>query len=224
MSPGILRNDPALFRTIIVPSLIKMVDKTNYSSLKNQCRIPQWITETEILTFLKTQIAVKQQKCRNLYLWGRIYTETVATALTMKLNAKSTIIAKSEKILFPCTRSVNALKKTMSNMKELQPFCTSINETKELEEMTSSKLDQRTRKRSRHNRALKILFFEIIHGLRNPQGKRKRGRPKNSWRRDMEKEMKVLGKNWKELQQLAEKRRLWRLFVDGPCSNLEPRA
>ena len=36
--------------------------------------------------------------------------------------------------------------------------------------------------------------------------------------------MKVLGKNWKELQQLAEKRRLWRLFVDGPCSNLEPRA
>ena len=58
----------------------------------------------------------------------------------------------------------------------------------------------------------------------NPQGKRKRGRPKNSWRRDTEKEMKILGKNWKELQQLAEKRRLWRLFVDGPCSNLEPRA
>ena len=58
----------------------------------------------------------------------------------------------------------------------------------------------------------------------NPQGKRKRGRPKNSWRRDTEKEMKALGKNWKELQQLAEKRRLWRLFVDGPCSNLEPRA
>ena len=58
----------------------------------------------------------------------------------------------------------------------------------------------------------------------NPQGKRKRGRPKNSWRRDTEKEMKVFGKNWKELQQLAEKTRLWRLFVDGPCSNLEPRA
>ena len=53
--------------------------------------------------------------------------------------------------------------------------------------------------------------------------KRKRGRPKNSWRRDTEKEMKVLGKNWKELQQLAEKRRLWRLFFDGPCSNMEPR-
>lgn len=36
-----------------------------------------------------------------------------------------------------------------------------------------------------------------------------------------EREMKVLGKNWKELQQLAEKRRQWRQFVDGPCSNLE---
>ena len=58
----------------------------------------------------------------------------------------------------------------------------------------------------------------------NPQGKRKRGRPKNSGRRDTEKEMKVLGKNWKELQQLAEKRRLWSLFVDGPGSNLEPGA
>ena len=34
----------------------------------------------------------------------------------------------------------------------------------------------------------------------------------------------VLRKSWKELQHLAEKRRLWRLFVDGPCSNLEPRA
>ncbi|PFX25640.1 LINE-1 retrotransposable element ORF2 protein [Stylophora pistillata] len=58
----------------------------------------------------------------------------------------------------------------------------------------------------------------------NPQGKRKRGRPKNTWRRDTEKEMKALGKNWKELQQLAEKRRQWRQFVDGPCSNLEPGA
>ena len=58
-----------------------------------------------------------------------------------------------------------------------------------------------------------------------PSGRMTRQRQsQNSWRRDTEKEMKVLGKNWKELQQLAEKRRLWTLFVDGPCSNLEPRA
>ena len=120
------------------------MDRTNYSSLKNQCRIPQWIADTEILTFLKTRIVVKQLKCRNLCLRERIYAETVATTFT---------------------RSVNALKKTMSNMKALQRFCTSINETKELQEMTSSELDQRTRKRSRRNRALKILFFEIIHGV-----------------------------------------------------------
>ena len=40
----------------------------------------------------------------------------------------------------------------------------------------------------------------------------------------MDKEMKVLGKNWKELEHLAEKRHQWRQFVDGPCSNLEPGA
>ena len=48
--------------------------------------------------------------------------------------------------------------------------------------------------------------------------------PSRRMTRQRQKEMKVLGKNWKELQQLAEKRRLWMLFVDGPCSNLEPRA
>ena len=31
---------------------------------------------------------------------------------------------------------------------------------------------------------------------RNPQGKRKRGRPRNSWRRDTEAELKQQGTNW----------------------------
>ena len=32
----------------------------------------------------------------------------------------------------------------------------------------------------------------------NPQGQRKRGRPRNSWRRDLETETKKIGHSWKE--------------------------
>ena len=94
--------------------------------------------------------------------------------------------------------------------------------TNEAEEATKEEFYNALQSLIARQRPSNSITRQALHW--NPQGKRKRGRPKNSWRRDTEKEMKVLGKNWKELQQLAEKRRLWRLFVDGPCSNLEPRA
>ena len=34
----------------------------------------------------------------------------------------------------------------------------------------------------------------------NPQGKRKRGRPRNTWRREMGPEMHYSGHRWKELE------------------------
>jgi len=53
----------------------------------------------------------------------------------------------------------------------------------------------------------------------NPQGKRKRGRPKNTWRRDVEAEMKSWGYNWNTLERLAQDRTRWRKeIVDGLCS------
>ena len=52
----------------------------------------------------------------------------------------------------------------------------------------------------------------------NPQGKRKRGRPRNTWRRDMESEVKKMGYTWREIDTMAQ-RRIWRrALVDGPCS------
>ena len=57
------------------------------------------------------------------------------------------------------------------------------------------------------------------HALRwNLQGKRKRGRPRNTWRRDTEKEMNALGYKWRDLEELAKHRGRWRAFVNGPCS------
>ena len=52
----------------------------------------------------------------------------------------------------------------------------------------------------------------------NSQGKRKRGRPRNSWRRDTEAELKQQGTNWIGAARLAQNRVRWRGVVDGLCS------
>ena len=51
----------------------------------------------------------------------------------------------------------------------------------------------------------------------NPQGKRKRGRPKNTWRRDLEADAKQTGCTWRELERIAQDRGRWRTVVDGLC-------
>ena len=53
---------------------------------------------------------------------------------------------------------------------------------------------------------------------RNPPGKRKRGRPRNSWRRDTEAELKQQGTNWSGMARAAQNRVRWRGVVDGLCS------
>ena len=47
----------------------------------------------------------------------------------------------------------------------------------------------------------------------NPQGKRKRGRTRNTWRRDLEADTKRLGHTWKQLESLAGDRDAWRTLV-----------
>ncbi|VDP43472.1 unnamed protein product [Schistosoma margrebowiei] len=52
----------------------------------------------------------------------------------------------------------------------------------------------------------------------NPQGQRKRGKPKNTLRREMEIDMRKMNKNWMELEKEAQDRVSWRMLVDGLCS------
>nr|KAG5699276.1 hypothetical protein BaRGS_000478 [Batillaria attramentaria] len=52
----------------------------------------------------------------------------------------------------------------------------------------------------------------------NPQGKRKRGRPRNSWRRDTEAELYKQGTNWTGVARIVQNRVRWRRVVDGLCS------
>ena len=49
----------------------------------------------------------------------------------------------------------------------------------------------------------------------NPQGSRGRGRPRETWRRCMEREMKDIGMTWVALSKKAQDRDVWRSFVCG---------
>ena len=51
----------------------------------------------------------------------------------------------------------------------------------------------------------------------NPQGKRRRGRPKQTWRRSVHNEALEEGKSWGEVKKLARNRIRWRRFVDALC-------
>ena len=49
------------------------------------------------------------------------------------------------------------------------------------------------------------------HALRwNPQAKRSRGRPRNSWRRTVDDEVGKAGYTWRGLEKLAQNRSRWR--------------
>ena len=52
----------------------------------------------------------------------------------------------------------------------------------------------------------------------NPQGKRKRGRPRNSWKRDTEEELRLQRNNWGGIAKAAQNRvQRWRGVTDGLC-------
>jgi len=51
--------------------------------------------------------------------------------------------------------------------------------------------------------------------LWNPQGNKKRGRPRNRWRRSV---IKEAGRSWNELRFLAADRQKWKGLIDNLCS------
>jgi hypothetical protein len=49
----------------------------------------------------------------------------------------------------------------------------------------------------------------------NPQGYRRRGRPRRTWRRTIEDEIRGTGKSWNEVKGIAGDRNAWKLFMDA---------
>ncbi|XP_030748908.1 uncharacterized protein LOC115876993 [Sitophilus oryzae] len=52
----------------------------------------------------------------------------------------------------------------------------------------------------------------------NPQGKRKQGRPAQTWRRSILDELQQVGSTWKEAKTTAKNRTRWRAFTEALCS------
>ena len=52
----------------------------------------------------------------------------------------------------------------------------------------------------------------------NSQGHRRRGRPKRTWRRTVEEEIRNTGISWNEVKGIAGDRNAWKLFMDALCS------
>ena len=51
-----------------------------------------------------------------------------------------------------------------------------------------------------------------------PQGMRKRGRPKITWRRYVEAELRDAGLTWETASKQAKDRQKWRSLVEPPCT------
>ena len=96
--------------------------------------------------------------------------------------------------------------------------------------ISNSELWEKTQQRPVEEEIRRRRWAWIGHSLRkpvtsttrqaltwNPQGKRRRGRPRNTWRRDLQADTRKMGYTWNQLERMAQDRGLWRSVVDGLC-------
>lgn len=96
------------------------------------------------------------------------------------------------------------------------------------EKISNEDLWQRTQQRPIAEEIVRRRWGWLGHTLRkpsnnitrqsltwNPQGKRKRGRPRNTWRRDLDKDVAETGMGWRQVVVAAQDRRRWRYVVNG---------
>jgi hypothetical protein len=57
----------------------------------------------------------------------------------------------------------------------------------------------------------------------NPQGYRRRDRPKRTWGRTIEDEIRNKGRLWNEVKEIAGGRNTWKFFMDALCSTCSKR-
>jgi len=57
----------------------------------------------------------------------------------------------------------------------------------------------------------------------NPQGYRRRGGPKRTWRRTIEDEIRSTRRSWNEVKEIVGDRNAWKLFTDAICSTRSER-
>jgi hypothetical protein len=97
--------------------------------------------------------------------------------------------------------------------------------------ITNEELWRITHQRSIENQIKRRKWNLIGHTLRketgalektaldwNPRGYRRRGRPKRTWRRKIEDEIRSTRRSWNEVKGIAGDSNAWKLFMDALCS------
>ena len=155
---------------------------------------------------------------------------------------KSRVIGKTTKIRLFNTNVKSVLlygaetwRMNNTTLKRIQTFVNQclrkILEIQWMDKVSNKDLWERTNQVQIEIEILKRRWGLLVHTLRkpntnvtrqaltwNPQGKRKRGRPKNTWRRDLEADITQTGLSWKQLERIAQDRSRWREVVHGLCS------
>ena len=96
--------------------------------------------------------------------------------------------------------------------------------------ITTKELWRTTHQKSIENQIKRRKWNWIGHALRkevgaiektaldwNPQGYRRRGRPKRTWRKTIEDEIRSTRRSWNEVEGIAGDRNAWKLFMDPLC-------
>ena len=176
-----------------------------------------------------TDIKVKIQKARGAFamlknIWKTKQIRTKTKLRIFNSNVKSVLLYGSE-----------SWRLTKGDLNKLQTFVNGclrrIMDIKWYDKITNATVWERTAHIPVEQEIQKRRWRWIGHTLRkpttnltrqallwNPQGARRRGRPKNTWRREVEKDVQVIGRTWKELEKIARDRRTWKEIVDGLCS------
>ncbi|XP_073714068.1 uncharacterized protein [Misgurnus anguillicaudatus] len=125
-------------------------------------------------------------------------------------------------------------RKTVATTKKVQTFINScmrkILQIRWPNTISNHDLWQKTNQLPAEDEILKRRWRWLGHTLRkpasnitrqalnwNPPGKRKRGRPRNTWRRDLAADTKEFGYTWSQLERKAQDRDAWRALVGGLC-------
>ena len=151
----------------------------------------------------------------------------------IKTNTKLRIFNSNVKAVLLCVSET--WRSTQKTLKRIQTFINKclrrILHLKWTDKISNTTLWKMTKQLPIENEIKKRKWRWIGHTLRkppntitrqaitwNPPGKRRRGRPRNTWQRDTEKETKEMGYTRREMEKMATDRKRWRSLVDGLCS------
>ena len=174
---------------------------------------------------IKRRINLARQAFTHLKpVWKSSYISNKTKIRIFNSNVKAVLLYGSE--TWRTTETTNKKLQTLVNR-----CLRSIMKIKWYDKLENNKLWEMCGQRKIETQILERKWRWIGHTLRkdsnsiarhalewNPQGTRRRGRPKRTWRRSVLDEAERTGKSWKELKRLARDRGEWRVFVEALCS------